>query len=227
MAAEFRGDRVLAASFRVWGRNLGPIGLFGLVVFSPLLLWVVLGLHDDHVALFVALGLLLEGVFRGAVARAAVPHLRGAPFDLRQGVRAVRLRLGVVAGTTVVVALSIGLAGLPAFVAGSYSLAAGIALSLLPVWVSCVFSAAIPVAVLEPVGVTLALGRSVDLTRGRRLGVFVVGFVVTVLAAGTESLLALVLPGGAVARAQVAAGFLISTLVAVVTAALYRELCGN
>jgi len=225
--AEFQGDRVLAASLRVWARNLGPIGLFGLVVFSPLLLWLVLGLDDAHVVPFVALGLLLDGFFRGAVACAAVSRLRGGPFDLRQGVRAVRARLAVVTGTTVVVALSLGLAALPAFVSGSYSRPAGIALSLVPVWVACVFSVAIPAAALERVGVAHVLARSIDLTRGRRLGVFVVGLVVGVPAIAVEWLLGVALQGGTAARAQVAAGFVISTLAAVVTAALYRELRGD
>lgn len=141
--------------------------------------------------------------------------------DLRVGrsLRAVLRRAPVVLATAVFVTVAATLAALPAVLAagGRWLLVA--ALAALPVAVGCVFAVAVPVAAVEPVGVAAALGRSSDLTRGRRLGVLVV-YVPLALPAW----LAARALGGGWPSAAVALPF--AALLGVATAVLHDELRG-
>jgi len=227
MPAEFRGDRVLGTSFRLWAANLGAVGLLAIVLYSPLLLWGASGIGDRAIWLAASVAFLLDGVLCAAVSHAVESRLRGGPFAVAAALRAVRPRLGVVAGSTIVTVLTIGVASVPAIVAGSVFRPAGWVLLLLPIVAACLFSVAIPVSALERGGVAAALARSVDLTRGRRIGVFVVLLVVGLFGAVLDRILVFVSRLSHVAGAHLLAAFLLSTLAAVTTGVLYVELVGR
>jgi hypothetical protein len=227
MPAEFRGDRVIALSFRVWGRNLGAIGLLGLAFFAPVLLWAWSGVRGEGLWLLVALAALLEGCFRAAVSFAVDGRLRGGAFPALGGVRALLRRIAVVVGATAVPALAVGLSALPAVWALWTWWPLVLLLGLLPLGVACTFSVAVPAAVLERRGVALTLARSVDLTRGRRLGILVVFLVVGLAGAALDGILGVALPSAMAIRAHLVVAFLTATLAAVTTGVLYAELVGR
>ncbi|HEY7514690.1 MAG TPA: hypothetical protein VIC87_09440 [Vicinamibacteria bacterium] len=224
MAEGFAGDRVLGVSFAIWWRNLGVIGFLGLLFFSPVLIWVAAG--GDAPWLLLPAGLVLDGLFRAAVASSVFHHLAGGSFGWMRGVRVSLARSPIVVATTAIVILAVGLAALPSYLAGKAPLAA-YALALIPLGVVCIFAVAIPAAAIERVRVATALARSVDLTRGRRLGVLVVVAVLGLFWKAADWLLALALPAASVFAGQVAAALVGSTLGAVTTGVLYHELRGR
>ena len=140
--------------------------------------------------------------------------------------RAAWLHFARVVATWLIVGLTVSLVGALAFfvwgIAGPW---AGVPLLILPAAVYVAFAGAVPAAALEPSceSVPKALGRSLDLTRGRRIGVFVVFLLQGLFLAGVQWLLASTLGSGAAAL-HAAAIFLLVPLPALTLGVIYVEL---
>ena len=223
----FAADRVLGAAFTVWGRYFGLFVVLGLIVFAPAILAALLDAgsgYDPPPPLLLLL--LMEGPFKAAVVYAVMRDRAGERVSLGGCLRVARRRIGRVVGTWLIVVFAVALAGVPWFlvsvVAGPW---AGAPLLILPVAVYVAFAGAVPAAALEPscASVPKALDRSLDLTRGRRLGVFVVFLVLGLFLAGVQWLLASTLGRGAAAL-HFAALCLLVPLPAVTLGAIYHEL---
>jgi hypothetical protein len=159
---------VLGQTFSVWGRNLVPFCLTGLIVQSPVLLGLMgMGLAGGKMPLAQgALGLvsnILGLILIGAVTFGVFRALSGEGATLGEIVRLGFSRLGTVWGTAILTGLAVGL-GICALIIPGLILMARF-------WVS------VPVAVIEEPGATAAMGRSAELTEGNRWKVFAVAVV--------------------------------------------------
>jgi len=134
------------------------------VVYSPYLLYVLArgtGAGDPTRG-FVPwlLQMLLGPVATAAATHAVVQHLRGRDVAIGAAVGAATARLGTYIGVALVAGLLI---------------AVGLVLLVVPGLIAmCALAVAAPVAVLEGRDVSGALGRSIDLTAGHRMTIFLI-----------------------------------------------------
>jgi hypothetical protein len=160
---------VLGRTFGVWGANLVPFCLVGLVVHSPVLLALVLiGLSGTSQPLLVILldflSSFLTLVLTGAVTYGVFQELRGADSSAGEILRLGLSRLGTVFLTGL-------LSGLATFLGFCALIVPGFV--LLSMW-----WVAVPVAVIESPGASASLSRSNALTEGNRWRVLAVALVI-------------------------------------------------
>ncbi len=154
---------VLGRTLSVWGRNLVPFMLVGLVVVSPVLLgFLLLGFSPSPSPLAArALDLVsnvLTLALTGAVTFGVFQSLHDRPTDVGEILRKGVSRLGAVWVTGILMGIAVAL-GTCAFIIPGLLLATRW-------WV------AVPVAVIESRGASAALKRRSELTEGNRWRVF-------------------------------------------------------
>jgi hypothetical protein len=156
---------VLGRTFGVWGANLVPFTLVGIVVKSPVLLGLgIIALAGNPVpAVEGILGLVsnvLTLILTGGVTYGVFQHIRGERATTGEVLRLGMSRLGTVWATGILAGLAVML-GLCALVVPGLIL-------LTRFWL------AVPVAVIETPGASASLTRSTELTEGNRWRIFAV-----------------------------------------------------
>jgi len=178
----FGAGEIFSRSFGVWFAQLPSFLLLTLVIFSPLVVYMWLTLHEtatdpdrgmpmgQSIVLEVGgalLGSALAAAFSYGVFRRLQKQPAGVGESIVRGLASVPAVLGVI----VVRGLGIAALALPASFVG----AGGILDLLLHIpsyWLATVWSAAVPAAVIEKLGIGPALARSTDLTSGYRGTIF-------------------------------------------------------
>lgn len=167
--AAFGVGTVLSRSFPIWIRNLVPFTVLSLVVYSPLIIYSFLTFLGGEVSedaesryniISTLAGRVLDLIVTGAVVYGVFQQVRGQPAGLGDCIRVGFSRLLPILGIGIVVGILVTL-GLLAFVIP------GIILQLMW-WV------AVPVAVVERLGVVGSMQRSAKLTSGEKGTIFLV-----------------------------------------------------
>jgi|EndMetStandDraft_2_1072991.scaffolds.fasta_scaffold02587_2 hypothetical protein len=194
----FRVDvgSVLARTLSVWGRNLVPFCLVGLVIYSPVLLGLGAiaasgGSMPIGQKILDVLSNLLTMVLTGGVTYGVFSELRGQRPDVADVLRLGLSRLGTVWLTGLLAGLGMGLGFCALIIPGLVLLARW--------WV------AVPVAVIEAPGASAAISRSTELTEGNRWRIFALAVVVGMLQFGAAVAIAVAisaLPGAKSAAAN-------------------------
>jgi hypothetical protein len=193
----FRVDvgSVLARTLSVWGRNLVPFCLVGLVVYSPVLLGLgAIAASGTSMPLgqkmFDLLSNILTMILTGGITYGVFSELRGQRPEVGDVLRLGLSRLGTVWLTGLLAGLGMGLGFCALIIPGLVLLARW--------WV------AVPVAVIETPGASAAITRSTELTEGNRWRIFAVAVVIGFLQFGAALVLAVAiasLPGAKSAAA--------------------------
>ncbi|MHC4960146.1 MAG: hypothetical protein ACYTGN_17465 [Planctomycetota bacterium] len=192
---QFMVGSVLSTSFSVWTRNIIPFTLMVAVVESPMILYAYLqvtGAIEVDLMAFVlsfATGVALLGlVATGALTYGVFQQLSGKPAGIGDSVSVGFSRLLPVLGVGISVFAIVFVLGLVGFgllvlIAGDGGLVVLLAIPLLIFIASilCKYYVAVPIAVVERPGVIASLRRSAELTKGSRLSIFAVWFVIQML----------------------------------------------
>lgn len=241
----FGAGEIFSRSFGVWFAQFPAFMLLTALIFAPLViyLWLTLGstLEDPSERVPVVQNIVLEvgGALLGSALAAAFSYgvfrrLQKRPAGMGECVLRGVASLPSVMGVVLARGLGIGLLAVPACFMGWRGIP-DLLLHIPSYWLAAVWSAAVPAAVIERLGVAEALGRSTSLTSGYRgtifwawilIGfVFVLGVVVLTLvgvqvlrdaAPGTQAL--------AVILGIVVTTVLISSIQAVSQAVIYHGL---
>jgi hypothetical protein len=166
---EFSVGSALGTSFRVWFRNFLPFTLLNALIHLPFLAWAATILrgapsmekaHElQRFAMIAGLsGLLLQMFLVSTVTYGVVMELRGQHAGMGANLRVGVSRLFPALGVTLLMILCIGL--------GFFALIVGAIVVYVILYVS------VPASVIERPGITGALKRSAELTRGYRLQIF-------------------------------------------------------
>jgi hypothetical protein len=187
---------VIGRSFKVTLANIGPFSLVAVIVHAPVLLMLLAAAVlpvAPETARFLTAGSdlvkqLIGFILSGALTFGVIQSLRGR----QQGVGEI---VGVGLRSAVRVFLVSLLAGLATLV--------GLILCIVPgIIVFCMLWVAVPVAVMEDAGIQESMDRSQTLTAGTRLSVFAVNLLMALIVGAAG----LVIFGGSVLAATVAAG---------------------
>lgn len=160
---------VLSEAFAVLANNTAPLLLIAFLVYLPMLFFNILSstmtptgesLGTYIVVMFLTLGahFFLVLVMQGAVIYGVFQYLRDLPVSVGQCLRVAVRRIGPL----ILVSLLVGLA---VMVGAVFLVVPGIILS-------CMFWVAVPVVVVERLGATKAMSRSMDLTKNRLWRIF-------------------------------------------------------
>ena len=160
---------VLSRSFAIWLKNFPAFAVISLFMLSPYLLYTlaVMGGEPDadslqNLSWVSNLSFLFEQLAAGTVAYGVFEHLRGARAGVSECISVGLRRALPVILVAAVVGVCIGLGLVALLIPG------------LVLW--CAFSVAAPAAVVEMPGVQGAMARSWQLTKGHRLHIFGVLF---------------------------------------------------
>ena len=216
---QFRIGSVMSKTFAVLGRQFGKFVLLALVPMAPIFLLTLVSLSSGGSQSGFAFAAVLTGLLTfvlQTVAQAtslygAFQEMRRQPFTIGES-----LRIGLArAVPVIVVGILVGLAtGL------------GFVLLVVPgIIIGCMLYVAIPACVIEKLGVTASMSRSVALTKGYRWQIFGLFLLVVVVALVGALVLARI--GGAGLAGQTL-GFVwqvVSTAFgAVLSAVIYHDL---
>jgi hypothetical protein len=180
---DFRVGRVFNQTFSVLSRNLLPFCIVTGIAAVPYLFLSGTdmrtpgtGARIGMAAFGVILALVLNALSQAIILYGAFEDMRGRPVDMIESLRVGLSRFFPVVGTAIMVGIFIMLAGflllIPAF----------IVMSMLYV--------AMPACVVERLGPIKSTGRSAQLTKGNRWKVFGLWFVILIVGAIVQSLLA-------------------------------------
>jgi len=201
---------VLSTSFRVWRRNLLPFTLIAFVIYAPDIALRSAITDPDYLLALAPLELLLHTILSASLTYGVVMELHGTRPSLRACILTGLAQLVPVIGVVVLSTLAIGAALLLLLVPG---------IILLLRWY-----VAVPVAIIERLGVTDSLQRSRELTHGYKWPLFVI-LVVTCLAPfGVSYLNQETFAGIGLTIATELFGVLLGSLMGVVTAVAYTAL---
>lgn len=162
----FTIGHAIGQGFRIWGRNIIPFTLLGVIVYSPLILWVALSFNegiDLERAYTIAGGVVLLSILfniflSGAVTYGVVMEMRGTHVGLgacvATGIRRFLPALGV------------------SFLSMLAVIGGFIALIIPGIIVYCMLYVAVQASVMEKPGLFGALRRSRALTAGNKLNIF-------------------------------------------------------
>ncbi|HLE43803.1 MAG TPA: hypothetical protein VJB36_07300 [Methylomirabilota bacterium] len=196
----FSAGAAIGKTFSVWARNFVPFTLVALAIEAPLIaLTAVHGAEEFPVGwrYLVSFGENLLGlVTTGALTYGVLQALRGERPGVGPMLAVGARRLGWL----FLVSLGVGLA-----------VACGLFLLVVPGIIFGVgLYVAVPALIAEPgSGATEALGRSWELTRGRRLQVFAVALVLLIVLFVGTSLLAIPVGFSAAGTGQIHTGYLL------------------
>ena len=224
----FTVGNLLSRTFSIWWSNLGKFFVLALAVYVPMMAAAVAlgvgelyfrapGTQVDPALLSAATGpFVLVGVLAAALVLVqmaaltygAIQSLAGLPVRLGDLLRAGLRRAPAVLGVGVICYLAVVL-GLVLLIVPGLILLTAMCLS-------------VPVAVVERNGVFGAVGRSFQLTKGRRLAIFAAFLVFFVVLAAVSAVVSLLFPLVAAMLGQVAGviGMVISTAVSLATGSL-------
>jgi len=225
---QFRIGAVIGRGFSILFRNIVPFGLLALIVYSPYIVLIALGLDsstgfEEDSGLFIAIALaagfgymLLYFLLNAAVVYGTVQDLRGGKATLGACLGRGLSTIFPVIGAGVLVWLVTALGAIVFVIPGI--------IAMVMLWV------AIPVAVTERKGPVESLSRSSELTKGNRWGIFGIIFLVGILNAVVGTVIQLGL-GAASGEASMAAVVLstlseifFALLFAVISAVAYHDL---
>jgi len=198
----FQLGRAISSSFEVWGTNFVPFTLLALVIYSPLLLFfLVSGGFEDagvwSIVLAIVASFFLPRLLVATVIYGSFQRLRRQPMSIAESVSrglACLPRVVVVFLLSVVIYAAALVPGILCALVSAGSFAGGVAatgvlfgflafvlliLGLSYPWTTLV--CAVPAAVVEHAGPVEAIRRSFELTKGDRLTVFGVLFLVSIL----------------------------------------------
>jgi len=218
MDGRFTVGTLLSRTFAIWGKSFGPIALLALVVYSPLLLWVLLAGPAEGLGLGSGMQSLLSSflsfLLTGAVTLLVLRQLAGERIGFGKALAATAERFFAIFTTS--------------FLGGLATLV-GLALLVVPgLVVFAMIFVAVPVAVVERPGASASLSRSAHLTKGHRWHLFCVAVVlfllVGVVAGVAQTLLALGAAGHAGALFGEVVGALAGSIPAVASAVAYHDL---
>jgi hypothetical protein len=189
--ARLRVGHVLARSFAVWGRNLVPFTILGLLVQAPLIAFAIcfpvrsFGAQVGYTLTVVFAPSLLSMITAGAIAYGVFQQLRGEHAGLgaclRIGAGGLLRVTGVAIAVGVILVLMLFLAlmvtGIVVYATGSrgspmMTLVCFAIFCIPTIAVICRLWVAVPCAVVERAGVFGSLRRSGFLTRGARMPIF-------------------------------------------------------
>jgi hypothetical protein len=181
------GD-VLGRSFAIWAKNFVPFGVICLVISVPILFLHVLAwgalTADMAVAYLSVIGLIgmsLGMVATGAVTYGVVMQMQGRPVSMARAVSVGLSRVFAALGVALTVLLMIVIPiVLLVFVSPALASVVGAAVAIV---VGLMYWVAVPVAVVEKLGVGASLSRSAVLTSGSRGSIFLLLLVVGILGA--------------------------------------------
>ena len=198
---EFRPGSVFTDGFPVFFKNILPFSILGIIVLSPLFLfeWLLgtgqidvvnlLQVRAGHLLLGIGyplLNLVLFFVLTAAITSGTFQALRGYRVSvgdcLSWGLSRVFHVFGISIVTTIVAGFALLIVIVPAMALfqGLPILAVIIALPL--VFIAIVrYCVAVPATVVERTGILESLERSIQLTSGCRLGLFVIGFACAII----------------------------------------------
>ncbi len=218
---DFKIGDILVRGFEILGRNAATFGtlavLFMLVPFGAGLmirtgLEIESGVSAIAFSALVVLWILLYFLLFATLTHGTIRDLRGTPARIGESLKWGLGRLFPVIGITIVATIGTGLGTILLFVPG---------LMLMTMW-----WVAVPVTVVERIGVLASLRRSAELTRGYRWRVFGVIAVVYLGQIVLEMLTNFILAGAPIFRHF--ASFMITVAAtayfAVVTAVCYHDL---
>ena len=164
---EFRVGNALSTAFSVWTKNLVPFALIMAILHAPLwLLQIFAGIDLTgggegaiaFILVFAVIGLVLTMIATGAMAFGTYEQMRGRHASVGQCLQVGLKRLFPIIGVALLAGLCVGGAAMLFLIPGLI--------------VYCMLWVAVPVVVVEKIGVTAALGRSAKLTAGNRWRVF-------------------------------------------------------
>lgn len=171
----FRIGAIINRGFKVYFRNFFPFTLLMLVVYSPLIIAVVtiLGrpMTDENIVWLVVI-MTLGSMILGVIASASVTY---GTFEQLRG-RHASLGANVAVGLKRLVPVL-----LTALVMGLFLMLGFMAIIIPGVILMCRWWVAIPAAVVEKTGIMASLGRSAELTKGHRLQIFGIVFLLGVI----------------------------------------------
>ncbi len=182
-SAPFRIGVALSKTFDLFTRQLGKFLLLTLIPMIPLLIlaFIALGARTGPATLGILavltafLTLFLSIVAQATTLYGAFQAMRGRPFTIGQSFQVGLGRAVPVIGCALLVGLAVTLASIFLIVPGLIVL--------------CMYYVAIPVCVIEQLGVTASMGRSAALTKGNRWSIFGLFLLVTVVSALVGALL--------------------------------------
>lgn len=215
----FGVGEIFSRTLGVWFSRLHLFILFTAVLFLPLFVWLYLSLNDPtlaldddealetggraavmRVALMSAvgdvLGTVLSSVAAAAFAYTVMKRLQRQSAPFAACVSMGFSRLPSVLGVALVVGTATGLIKVPAAFLAPGNSAVSLLFNLGSLVLTILWSAAVPAAVVERLGVGAALARSVSLTQGYRWSIFFAWFLIgLVVGMGLTVLLMFVIAG--------------------------------
>jgi hypothetical protein len=180
MNQQFGVGAVLGTGFRVWAKNLIPFTLITAVIYLPVILWSVMFFNTDHTLKEVAyfgIGILVLTVVLNAFASATITYgvvmeLSGKRASIGACIATGFKRLFPVLGVAILTGLAI---------------VGGMILLIVPgIIIACMLYISTPASVIEKPGITGALGRSRELTRGHKGEVFGILFILWLIGWGVQ-----------------------------------------
>ncbi len=222
--AEFRIGAVLSKTFSILTRQFGKFFLLSLLPMIPVLLFTLFAFSSGGRGSAALAGasfwggligiitFILQIVAQATTLYGAFQEMRGQPFTIGESFEVGMRRAAPVVGVALLAGIAAGLASLLLVVPG--------------IIVMCMFYVAVPVCVIEKLGVTSSLGRSRALTKGYRWPIF--GLVLLIVIVGFIALFVI----GFVASGSIIASQLVhfawqvvaTTFGAVLAAVIYHDL---
>ena len=199
--AKFTIGGVVIRSCGLWLRNLGPLALVTCLLYSPVIVYAAIATAGhpslETVATLVpirAAGWALLPFLAGAVLVLPVMSiLRGEGYAWGKSLRLGASSLGRAAGVALVSALIVGIPALvlsfSLLLFGDWVILVSIAARIALVVVVCMVWLAVPIAAVETPGLIASFVRSAALTKGSRLGIFVILFALGLIEEGRAELL--------------------------------------
>lgn len=222
---------VLGTGFAVFAKGLLPLLLLTVLVYSPLLVYKAVELYGerpflDRTTIWAeVIGRLLLGFMAtAAVIYAVFERLRGERPKLRDSLRVALVRILPVAGAAILQVLPVAVTAGAAMYLFAIHFVAGLLALFFVAYVYCMLWMMIPVVVVERAGPFRAFRRSVVLTDGYKLRIFVILLVVWVLRIGAAYVIAKLSHGDAAIILWLVATLVVGALEATVNAVAYHDL---
>jgi len=217
---QFRVGSVMNKTFAILGRQFGKFVLLALVPMIPIFLLTLGALSSSApspsgiafgAALTGILTFVLQTVAQATSLYGAFQEMRQQPFTIGDSLRIGLARTIPVIGVGILVGLATGL---------------GMLLFVVPgVILGCMLYVAVPACVIEKLGVTASMSRSVSLTKGYRWQIFGLFLLVIVIAVFGAFVLAKIGGVGLVGQTLSFAWQVVSTAFgAVLSAVIYHDL---
>jgi hypothetical protein len=215
---EFRIGSIIGRSLSIYFRHFLTFLTFGVVPALPNLVWYqgpgASATHLSETAMLGFAGIVLGPICQAMVLYGAFQDMRGRPVRLGESIAKGLARVLPVIGIAICVALAVGVASILLVIPG------------LIVWT--MLFVALPACVVERLGVFASLGRSAELTKGKRwrtFGLLLLTWVVAAISYGVVG--GVLLPIGGLVAAQIGLfiwSALVSSLQSIVVVVAYHDL---